>query len=430
MKKVLIISYSYPPSNAPAAQRPYAFAKYLDKTKYMVTVLTCSNQDSSLGFDKTKDIRLKDVELVRTKSWIGKGAASFREGGMVSKSEKKGFFKHIKKSIFKTLSSLITPDKAIFWLPSAKNWIKNEMSDYDIVITTSPVFSNHFLGRIIKKKNPNIKWVADFRDYHFLENLEYDNRFKNKLNKRWENRVIQESDVVVFISNAMKEAYAKMYSEASYKMEVVYNGFDPEDYRNLEIKNVASLPIKIFYAGSFYSGLRSPEPLFIILDHLMANKLITKESVHVEIAGNIEISLVESLKKYTSFECLRILGRIPHSEVMQKLVGTSLLWLIVGDKITHYSGVPLKFFEYLAARRPILNFAPSHAEVTSIIKNYSLGWNFDPAQETITEQVETFKNIITQVEEGSLQNPLPSEVLEHFSRKEQTKELEEILENE
>jgi hypothetical protein len=52
MKKVLIISYSYPPSQAPAAQRPFYLAKYLNKEIWEVHVVTPKFSDSSMGHDK------------------------------------------------------------------------------------------------------------------------------------------------------------------------------------------------------------------------------------------------------------------------------------------------------------------------------------------------------------------------------------------
>jgi len=68
MKNVLIISYIYPTYNLPAARRHYSWAKYLDKTKYKVTVLTCSNPDSSLSKDSSMNNELPDKTLVAVQS--------------------------------------------------------------------------------------------------------------------------------------------------------------------------------------------------------------------------------------------------------------------------------------------------------------------------------------------------------------------------
>ena len=93
-KKVLIISYTYPPANVPAAQRPYVIAKYLDKTKFEVSVISCGNSDSSLGFDEHFNEELENVNLIKIDAPFASKSNALREHKM--STQKKGF-----KSFFK-----------------------------------------------------------------------------------------------------------------------------------------------------------------------------------------------------------------------------------------------------------------------------------------------------------------------------------------
>ena len=76
-KKILIISYSYPPSNVPAAQRPYAVAKYLDKSKFDITIITCGNPDLFWGVNKGFNPELQEVKLLKIDSLLSPSSYSF-----------------------------------------------------------------------------------------------------------------------------------------------------------------------------------------------------------------------------------------------------------------------------------------------------------------------------------------------------------------
>jgi glycosyltransferase involved in cell wall biosynthesis len=427
-KKVVIVSYTYPPSNAPAAQRPYALAKYLDKSKYDVIVLTCSNADSSLGFEPNFNEELPNVNLIKTKAWIGTNASSLRQK---STDDKKNSAKSkIKGMTFAILSALVIPDKAIFWFPNVKNYLKKNWSlykDTDIVITTSPVFTNHLIGRFWKRRNKKLQWIADFRDFHAIGNELELGRIKLKIHKRLELSILKNTSTLVFVSEAMKAEYAKHYPKYFEKMKVVYNGVDLSDFENFKISSLENKTLRIFYAGSFYKGVRSPHPLFEMLDLAIKEKRILPEEVEVKIAGRIDPNLIEELERYDSFSCLKLLGLLPRKEVLEQLTTSTLLWMIVGDKLGHYSSVPLKLYEYMAARRPIINFAPEISEASSLIRDNNLGWNFDTISPDKQIQLTIFKQIIKKFKEGTLKMPLNGDVLEKFSRKEQASHFEQLF---
>ncbi len=428
MKKVLIISYSYPPSNAPAVQRPYALAKYLDKSKFEVTVITCSNADSSLGYDPNFDETLEDVDLIKIKSKFGNKGSGLRDSGMPDK--KYGLRAKIKKGILSAITTFIVPDKAMFWYPNVISFLKKEkkiLMETDIVFTTSPLFSNHLVGKFIKKQNSNVRWIADFRDFHFVESWEHEKGVKPNLHKRLELSVINMADVITFISSAMLEVYSSYYTQYSNKMNFIYNGFDIDDFKGLEIGKLRNEKLTIFYAGSFYKGVRSPLPLLALLDETFKNNSMSKEEVVVKIAGNFEQELLEDARKYKSFKCIEFLGRIPRSEVLKQLTKSDLLWLIVGDKITHYTGVPIKFYEYLAARRPIINFAPEKSEPTKIIEQYNLGVSFDSGNSISETEVKVFEGLIEKYRIGSLNEPLNKHLMDTFTRDKQAKLFQELM---
>jgi len=428
-KNILIISYSYPPSNAPAAQRPFSIAKYIDKEKFNVTVITCSNPESSLGFDDKYSNILEGVKIISIKDLINSTTiTTFRKNNNIEQN--KNLKTTFKGAIFKVLNYMIIPDRVLFWYINVIRYLNKNTSlinETNIVLSTSPAFSNHLIAKFIKKKNKSIKWIADFRDFHFLKTTENKKDLKSLINQNLENSIIKKSDIITFISQSMKNVYSEHFNSSMNKMFTIYNGFDNEDLDTSNINNTQNSKLSIFYSGSFYSGLRSPKPLLEIIDKLFERQIISENKIEINIVGNFENQLKSEISNFKSFKCINFIGRLNRNEVLKKQLEADLLWLIVGEKITHYTGLPLKFFEYINTRRPIINFAPIISEPSTIINKYNLGWNIDPEKHSFDYQIQVFREIVNKYNDGSLKNPIKQNKFEEFNRKYQTKQFEDLI---
>ena len=280
---ILIISYAYPPNNAAGAQRPYAIAKYLDKTKYNVTVLTCENPSTPLGINRGFDPSLEGVKLIKLKSFLG----SSSDGLRVKSGEKKN---SIKRILFSLAQWLVFPDKAMFWYPNIKSFLKKNkqlMEKTDIVISTAPGVTNHKIARYIKRKNNQIQWLADFRDFYYTNHWEEKLGLKPLLHKILERSIVKEASTLSFVTQTMKNAYQQAYPKFRNKMHSVYNGFDLDTVSDLS--SIKSGKITFFYAGTFYNGIRSPLPLLQLLDRAFELNDLKPDEVVIQIAGNIDI---------------------------------------------------------------------------------------------------------------------------------------------
>jgi hypothetical protein len=119
-KNILIISYAYPPNNVAGAQRPYALAKYLDKTKYNIKVITCENPDLPIGNNPDFNPNLESVELIKIKSRIdGESTKKIRKNADFSNNKTISF----KSILIKIAQKFIFPDKAMFWYPNVKTFL-------------------------------------------------------------------------------------------------------------------------------------------------------------------------------------------------------------------------------------------------------------------------------------------------------------------
>lgn len=422
-KKLLIVSYAYPPSNAPGAQRPYSLAKYLAKDILDITVLTCSNQDSSLGIDESFDPELPNVKLLKVRSFSTGNARKFKQSTMQGNTGVGNI--NIKKKLFDFAVKFLFPDRTIFWYIKLIPYIlKNRKTlKADYIFSTSPFFTNHIVARFIKRFSKNSNLIVDLRDFHYVENFEQQRGFLGFLHKKLESKTIRNADKVIFISESMKNRYALSYPNESSKFYAVYNGFDVNEHSNTLKPDNSK--IKIFYAGSFYAGLRTPMPLLLVLEKLINDGKLNPEKVSIEIAGNIEQSIVDEIKFFNIYKSINFLGLVPRSEVLRKYSESHLLWLIVGNKPSHYLGVPIKMFEYMAAKRYILNFSTKDAESWKIISRSGIGFNFENINESQNNIIE-FERILSLFYEGKLTR-IEKEEINEFQKEKQIKLLENIL---
>lgn len=423
-KNILIISYGYPPLNDAGAQRPYALAKYLDVTKYNITVITCENPSSALGLNINFDSSLDNVSVIKIRSYIGGATNSLNK----YKTKSKSFKSFIKSFIYNLGQKLMFPDKGMLWYPNVKKYLKQNkelIKNTDIVFSTSPGVTNHRISLLIKRQNPTIQWIADFRDFNYIENWDSKKSIKAYLHKKLEKSIIKESSTLTFVTKTMQLAYQKFYPEFKSKMHCVYNGFDKGDFPS--IVEPLNDKLSFFYAGSFYNGLRSPLPLMQLIDKAFEDKLLSPEEVLVQIAGNIDEETKSILKSCKSFNCIEFLGNVPRTEVLQYVCKTTFLWLIVANIKSHYQTIPIKLFEYIAARRPIVNFAPIVSESSQIIKENNLGYNFDTLDFNVEKSYIEFSKMILKYKDGAFNKATPNEHLYSFTWDNQMNKIENIL---
>lgn len=426
-KKVLIIAYAYPPNNAAGAQRPYALAKYLDKTKYNIKVITCQNPDLPIGKNENFDPKLDQVELVYIKSKVGNSASKLRQQTNQKKS-KVTVLSKIKSFLFKIGQHLVFPDKGMFWYPNVKAYLKQNqelLANTDIVFSTSPGVTNHRIARYVKRKNKNIQWVADFRDFNYVENWSNKSGIKAYLHKKIEISIVKEASALTFVTKTMQIAYQKFYPQYQHKMHCVYNGFDKGDFPS--VSEPLNDRLSFFYAGSFYNGLRSPFPLMQLLDKAFEDNLLAKDEVQIQIAGNIDEVQKQAMKEYNSYDCIEFLGNLPRTEVLKYMCKTTFLWLIVANIKSHYQTIPIKLFEYIAARRPIVNFAPNVSESSQIIQEKNLGYNFNTLDFSIEESYPVFKELLLKYKKGEYTQQMPYENLDSFTWENQINKIEHLL---
>lgn len=226
---------------------------------------------------------------------------------------------------------------------------------FDCVVTSLPGHGSLLLARKISKWL-KIPLIADFRDLPD----EFDPERKTvrmRIECRSVERALRDASLVTVVSPIWPEVLAKRfhYQDAKVAMNG-YEGVLPESSCGRDEDG----KMTIFYAGVLsYGRDQNFELLFKALDKLI-DKGVDISPVVVKVAGLYRQEWFERLSKYKSSFTLKHIGMIPRKDAITNQQDASILLNISSPEAPGV--IPSKIFEYVKARRPILNI-PSKADV-------------------------------------------------------------------
>jgi len=398
MKKVLIISYFYPPLGGPGALRTLSFTKYLPKYGWKPYVISVKNLDkyfNIIGKEKVPE----DVKVFYTKNILPLGWA---EAGMGKYFGIKNFYS--------------IPDIYIGWMiPTilkAKKIIEKE--NIDLIFVSSLPWTSSLIGVLLKKltKRP---LVIEFRDaWSFNPYIQYISPFHKKINLKLERYVLENCDYFVTVMKYILEVYKQKYNFLEKKSSVIYNGFEFGDFENNKLEKFT-----IAHIGSFY-GSGSPEEFLEALESC-ATKTIPINELQFLVIGNQKKRFLDILKKYKT---VRILNTISNKETI-KIISRSHLLLLIEKT----NSMTTKIFEYLASGKPILALIPE-GEAAQMIRKYSDNSYIISDYDNIDKTAEAIYDCYIKWKERKLNKEISKKTIEFrkkFNREEETKQLAEIF---
>ena len=424
MKKVLIITYYWPPAGGPGVQRWLKFVKYLPQFNIQPIVYCPENPlyptlDSSLLQEVDSKITVLKhpiKEPLRFLSLLFKSKTNILSKGGIPDSKKQSLFERF---LLYIRGNFFVPDARVFWVKPSVKYLSSYISKHqiDTIITTGPPHSVHLIGMQLKVKH-KLRWYADFRDpwtdisYHKNLNLTQNTQQKHL---KLERQVLNTSDQIIVTSSQTKQLFSKITQPP---ISVITNGFDDENVSSITLDSKFSLT----HIGSLFDQ-RNPTLLWNVLSELIEEFPEFKASFQLVLVGNVSADIKASMDsaKLTSF--LKIVGSVTHNEAIMYQRKTQVLLLIEANTTEASYIIPGKLFEYINANRPILALGPKQSDIPSILKDTQTGKYFDYENETAlkTHILELFENYKT----NSLS--VASKDIERFSRKNCTKQLAEVL---
>lgn len=427
MKKILIITYYWPPAGGPGVQRWLKFTKYLPEFGYEPHVYIPENPSYPI-IDETlaKDINPK-VKIVKNKIWEPYQLAEklnpknkAYKGGHFEKKESQSFMS--KLSVF-IRGNFFIPDARKFWINPSIEFIQDYIQKENIntIVTSGPPHSLHLIGLGLKKSNPNLRWIADFRDpwtqisYHKELKL---TSWAAKKHEDLEHEVMSKANLVLATSYTDGDNFKKIGAK---RVEVITNGFE-------EVKQETEKDKEYFHIT--YSGglemLRNPLSLWKAINDLSKSNSSFKNDLKLNFYGSLADDVKQTIVDEGLNSNLVVHGYVSHQESLDAINKANVLLLTNFDNVASKGIIPGKLFEYMATGNPILAVGPNEADVEKILLKTKAGEYFNH------QEVEKIKSTILNIYNQWLVNPKSKfmtneKEVQQFNRKNLTKKLAEII---
>lgn len=427
MKKVLIITYYWPPAGGSAVFRWLKFTKYLRDFGWEPIVYTAENGEyAEIDNSNQKDIP-QDITILKQPIWepymfykkfIGQKKTEKVNVGFLTERKKP---KLAEKVAIWIRGNFFIPDARKFWIkPSAKYLIDYlKQNPVDAIISSGPPHSMHLIALQLKKKL-NIPWIADFRDP--WTNIDYYPELlltpmADRKHHRLEKKVVSTADCVVTVGSKMTEEFSAMGAK---RVETITNGFDTADYDNTLVELDKDFTIAHF--GTINKA-RNPVVLWKALTQMLKTNTDFDKYLKLKFIGRMDASVMTSLQETGLIKYLDKTEFIPHNEVVTKERQSQLLLLLINNTPNAEGILTGKFFEYLAAKRPIVAIGPTKGDVANILHDSKAGEIAGFSDEQML--IEILTRYFNQFKAGKLN--VSTENINTYSRYELTRKLTGIL---
>jgi glycosyltransferase involved in cell wall biosynthesis len=355
-RKVLMITFHYPPSNTSSGGlRPLKLGKYLRELGWDSSVLTVPPECHASTDPALLQQVPAGVAVHRAFCVDAKVAFSIR-------GKYPGF--------------AVVPDRYLSWLPfgvrRAVRLLHEEGAD--AIYSTSPPPTAHLIALLAKRitKRP---WVADFRDpWVETEGSEVHGRVRQAVELRLERSVVTRADRVLVTTPELGELLSTRYGRAvSGKIDVVYNGYDEEDFTELRPAAGDSERFTVVHAGLLHPYYRNPAPVLQAVRECLERRWLPATALF-DFVGVGEAAararLARMAQEMGVQAVVRATERVPYREALARLSAASVLLLLQGGDDTHML-IPAKAFEYLRTGRLIVALTPEASATARLAREFS-----------------------------------------------------------
>jgi len=423
-KKLLIITYYWPPAGGPGVQRWLKFVKYLPDFNIQPIVYIPENPtypiiDKGLESevsDKAIILKNKIFEPYGLASFFGKNKTKKISSGIIPNKKKQSF---LEKTLLWIRGNIFIPDARFLWVKPSVTYLKKYIKEnnIDTIVTSGPPHSLHLIGLQLKKEM-NIKWLADFRDpwttIGYQKALKLSS-YAEKKHKAFEKEVLNSADTIIVTSKTTKTEFQSITSRP---IEVITNGYDIEKVEKQPLDEKFTLA----HIGSFLSE-RNPRILWQALQELVTENENFKNDFQLKLIGAVSQDVLDTISEFKLKDFVLNLGYVSHQEAVEHQRKSQVLLLIEINSEDTKSIIPGKLFEYMVSERPIIAIGPTASDFEEIITSTNTGVFF-----TYDEKEKLKALLLKYFQEYQNKNLKVNAVgLQKFSRKNLTEELVKIL---
>ncbi len=427
LKKVLIITYYWPPGGSAGVQRWLKITKYLRTFGWEPVIYTPSNPEFPvLDPSLEKDVP-ENITIIKQPIWepydlyrkvLRKKKNESVNQGFISREKKPSALE--KFSIW-IRGNFFIPDARKFWVKPSIEFLSTYLKEnpVDAMISNGPPHSMHLIARGLQE-SLRIPWIADFRDpwtqIDFYDQLMLTKSANNK-HKKLELSVLAHADKVTTVTWSWAEG---LESLCDRKVEVILNGFDADDFIETQEQMLDGF---LFHHIGALNKDRNPHVFWEALKEICETDPAFKRDLKIQLTGNTDYAVIESLKKNKLFDHLILVDYLPHAEVVRLLLRSPVLLLPLNDTPNIAGIVPGKIYEYLAAKRPIFSIGKPDGDTARILHATNAGVIVDFKNKDAMK-VEILK-LYRQYQSGKLN--IDSRQVDQFSRKGSAEKFAKLL---
>ena len=426
MRRVLIVTYYWPPTGGSGVQRWVKFAKLLPAQGWQPVIYTPDNPERP-ALDTSLEAEIPaEAEILRTKirepyaiyhRFAGKKAEGTGAGLNPINFQKKSLKQRLMLWI---RSNLFVPDPRKSWVKPSVKYLTKYLREHpvDVIVTTGPPHSMHLIGLGLHART-GIPWVADFRDpwtkMFYFKHLGLGRRALRK-HQALEKAVLDNANAVISVSPLVQEDFVQM---TSTPVHLITNGYDADDF-------AAPLPkrndraFRIVHTGLFASD-GNPLKLWSALAAKCTEDLDFDHRLHIILAGKVDDEIVSAVREAGLGHKLELPGYLPHDRSVEALRSADLILLPLRQDPEYRKVLPGKIFECIAAGKPVLGIGQPDGAAARVLDETGtgrmFGWDDQAGIATFIDSV--YEKSFSAAGKG----------VENYSREATTRKLVELLNN-
>ena len=378
-KRLLIVSYYFPPMREARALQLGKLIKYLSRQGVegdVVCSTTTNEPDDSLSDNDLMGFGIHRVDFPETN----------------------------KHKLADRLSTALLGVPVYLWAEKAKRKVLellygNGPHRYGWVLTCSQPLSSHLVGLFVRKLSPDLPWLAHFSDpvghNPFLNHYNFPARMNMQ---RLEKLIVKRADRLLFVGGTLKDFFMRPYPYEAEKANVLPHVFDPELYTGTSFVDDGVLSLA--YVGGF-SKVRTFAPL-VDLVHLLQAKSAPMHRLRIHLVGKRMAQAAAALNAIVPNLAVDA-GEVPYQkslEIMQQSGGL----LVIDADLSISPFFPSKLADYLGSARPIVGISPRGSGSSAVLNGLDLPV-FD------YRHFDDLSSLLVQVLTGQRTLPVPDEIL-------------------
>lgn len=421
-KKVLIITYYWPPSGGPGVQRVLKLVKYLPTLGWDPIVLTVKDGsypalDPSLSQEIPENCTVyatRTVEFFNLFKLLTGRKKDVTVEAFILNKKNPSFIERLALLI---RQNLFLPDGRVGWIPFAvkKGLEVIQTEKPDLIFSSSPPSSVHLTAKRLANAS-GLPWVADFRDPWSNANYILDlsrSALASKLDYKLERSVVETADAILAVSKGVRQLLKAEGTNA----HIVPNGFDSADFKN--IQKEARHTFRITFTGHMFAH-SNPINFF---EALAALRNAQGAVLEVRFIGKLDSLVTQAMKQHQVEDMITLVPYMPHDEALKEMINADILLLPL-PKLNATGVLSGKVFEYLATGNFILTIGEKNGDAADLIRTCASGEVYsydDDLAPVIIRQIEKWK---------AGETPKPNfEEIAHYDRRETTKKMVSIFNN-